>query len=111
MNFLKFNLANIISIICGLIFLIIAFYFPKIKQNTVVGIKTKWTLKNEEVWNQTHRLGKITWIIGGVLFIGNIFFNSELMYVLNIIIGLCFIIIVPYVYSYIIWNKKQKMNR
>lgn len=105
---LGFNLPKMISLICGFIFLIFAFYFPKIKQNEVIGIKTKWTLKSEDVWNKTHRAGAAAWIIGGALFIGNIFSASEQMYVLNIVLGLCFVIVVPYVYSFIIWNKEQK---
>ncbi len=105
---MEINLPKVISLICGFVFLIFAFYFPKVKQNKVMGIKTKWTLESEEVWDKTHRVGTITWIIGGALFIGNIFSTSELMYVLNIVLGLCLIIIVPYVYSFVIWNREQK---
>ena len=33
------------------------FLTEKAKQNWFIGIKTPWTLSNEQVWNKTHKLG------------------------------------------------------
>ncbi len=52
----------------GLIFILVGNWLPKIKQNTTLGIKLKWTLYNEENWNKTHRIGGYTWVIGGLIF-------------------------------------------
>ncbi|MGI5893025.1 MAG: SdpI family protein [Candidatus Merdivicinus sp.] len=40
---------------------------PKVRQNTVMGIRTPWTLESEEVWYRTHRFGGIAMCIGGIL--------------------------------------------
>ena len=38
-----------------------------LKQNYFIGIKTPWTLENEEVWKLTHLYAGKMWVIGGLL--------------------------------------------
>jgi uncharacterized membrane protein len=40
---------------------------PKVPKNFFIGIKTPWTLSNEKVWDRTHRLGGILFVLGGLL--------------------------------------------
>lgn len=72
----KVNLALIVNIFVGILFLIIGNYLPKCKQNYTVGIKTPWTLDNEENWNKTHRFAGWCFLLGGVGF----FLNSLLQW-------------------------------
>lgn len=51
----------------GLMFLILGNSMPKVRQNSTIGIKIKWTLENEENWNATHRFSGKLWVIGGIL--------------------------------------------
>jgi uncharacterized membrane protein len=39
----------------------------KVRRNFFVGIRTPWTLANEQVWNATHRLAAKTFFAGGLL--------------------------------------------
>lgn len=50
-------------VIIGFIFIILGNYLPAIKPNYFVGVRTPWTLENNEVWRLTHR-------IAGKLFVG-----------------------------------------
>ncbi|KAA5806618.1 SdpI family protein [Thermoanaerobacterium thermosaccharolyticum] len=102
---LSLNFPKVVSVICGLIFLGFSFTFTKLERNEVIGIKTKWTLKSDEVWNKTHRVGAVSWMIGGILFIANIFAKSQTMYLIAIIIGLILVIFVPILYSYYLAKK------
>jgi len=38
----------------------------KVRRNFYVGIRTPWTIANEQVWNATHRLAAKTFFAGGV---------------------------------------------
>lgn len=40
----------------GLLFLILGNYLPTIRSNFFIGVRTPWTLSNDEVWYRTHRL-------------------------------------------------------
>lgn len=39
----------------------------KVRRNFFVGIRTPWTIANEQVWNATHRFGARTFFAGGLL--------------------------------------------
>jgi uncharacterized membrane protein len=39
----------------------------KVRRNFFVGIRTPWTIANEQVWNATHRFAARTFFAGGVL--------------------------------------------
>jgi uncharacterized membrane protein len=54
-------------VITGLLFTFLGNYFKTIKPNYFIGIRTPWTLENEEVWKKTHELGGKLWFVGGLL--------------------------------------------
>ena len=53
----------------------------KFKQNVIIGVRTKWTLKNEIVWVKTNYVGGRLFVIMGFIleiinaFIKHYFFN------------------------------------
>lgn len=51
----------------GLMFLTLGNLMPKVRQNSTIGIKIKWTLENEQNWNATHRFSGRLWVLGGIL--------------------------------------------
>lgn len=106
---LNWNFAQMISVICGLVFLGFSFTFENLKRNDVIGIKIKWTLESDEVWDKTHRAGAVLWILGGIVLVCNIFVRSQTGFLINIIIGLFLTIVAPILYSYNL-SKKIKNN-
>lgn len=101
------NITIGILVFVGLTFVIIGNYMPKIKQNTTIGIKTSWTLNNEEVWFKTHRVAGKIWFFGGILmmFIG--FIPAKYIFVPMIVL-ITIITGIPIVYSYVIYSKIEK---
>lgn len=76
-----------------------------VRPNHFFGIRTPWTLKNETVWRETHRLGGVLMFVLGVTgFIATFFTNREqehiVLFTLVVIASL-----VPIVYSYIRYRK------
>jgi uncharacterized membrane protein len=51
----QISVSWLVTNIIGLMFIVIGNYFGKIRNNYFVGIKTPWTLANEEVWNKTQQ--------------------------------------------------------
>lgn len=54
----------------GLMFIVIGNFLPKIRYNYFMGIRTAWTLADERVWDKTHRLSGLLFIIAGLIIIG-----------------------------------------
>lgn len=89
----------------GLIFTVIGNYMPKCKQSYTVGIKLPWTLEDSENWNKTHALAGKLWVVGGLLIIITSFLENPFIFFPVVLI----MVLVPTVYSYILFkNKKDK---
>lgn len=97
-----------VFVLVGLLFTVLGNYFKTVKPNYFVGIRTPWTLENEEVWKKTHLLGGKLWFVGGILMI----LSSLLLknpWSLYIFFGItAFISIVPIIYSYLEFKKLKK---
>jgi uncharacterized membrane protein len=106
---LEQSLIMILTFPLGLIFIIIGNYLGIIKKNRFVGIKTPWTLRNEHVWQRTHRFGSYSSVLGGLIIaIGSLvsyFTNSIKLSVLSLLFGIFIAAFVPMIYSYIIYRK------
>ena len=84
----------------GLLFLICGNLFPKIRQNSTIGIRVKWTLENEDNWNATHRFGGKVWVGGGLICVICAFFvesNVTLVLFILVVLAMAFS---PMWYSY-----------
>lgn len=91
----------------GLMFIVLGNYLGKIRNNYFVGIKTPWTLANEEVWNKTHRLGGKLFILAGVVMLLMDFVPVPLrLPLLLVVVGVAAIL--PIVYSYFLYRKLKK---
>ena len=90
--------------IIGLLFAFLGNYFKTIKPNYFIGIKTPWTLENEEVWKKTHIIGGKLWFVGGLLMALTFLLPNEMQ--LYTFLGITAVItIVPIVYSYLEFKK------
>ena len=90
-----------VNILVGIVFIIVGNYMHKVKQNYTVGIKLPWTLNSEENWNRTHRMSSWFWMIAGIIFIVNAILQIEWLIIPVIVI----LLVVPIVYSYLLYRK------
>lgn len=60
---------NMILVLIGFLFICLGNLLPKVPKNFFIGIKTPWTLANETVWDKTHRLGGILFVVSGLIMI------------------------------------------
>lgn len=103
----EINPANYMMPLIGILFIVIGNYMPKCKQNSTIGIKIPWTLKNEENWNMTHRLGGKVWVIGGFILLFTMFVPAPISTTL-FFAGIFLLIIIPFVYSYRYYLKQKQ---
>lgn len=88
----------------GILFIIIGNYYGKIKFNYTFGLRTPWTIANEEVWYKTHRIAGPIWMAGGflLLFTGLLPVSWAMPWFFTIIVV---ITLVPTLYSYQIFKR------
>ena len=56
--------------IIGVLMIIVGNIMPKVRMNSIVGLRTRWSMKNEITWKKSQRVGGISFIIGGIITIG-----------------------------------------
>lgn len=79
-----------------------------VKPNYFVGIRTPWTLENDEVWKKTHQLaGKIFQPGGVVLAVLTLVLAGHYAYFV-FIAGMLLMTLIPVVYSYRLYHRLQK---
>lgn len=98
---LGMQIGIILPLFMGLFFLIIGNYLPKCKQNYTIGIKISWTLNSEENWNRTHRFAGWVWTVCGIIIMATSFLSIWWIFFALILV----MVIVPFIYSFILYKK------
>lgn len=52
--------------ILGVSIIVIGNIMPKARMNSLIGLRTKWSMKNEAIWKKCQRFGGISFIAGGI---------------------------------------------
>lgn len=80
-------------------------YFPKCRQNYIIGIRTPWTLKDEENWHSTHRIAGKMWVMGGIIIlIAALALPSDLW---ALLLDMAILFVFPVIYSFSFHLKKK----
>jgi uncharacterized membrane protein len=101
------DIGKVIIALMGALFVFIGNLIYNIKPNYFAGIRTPWTLENENNWRATHHLAGKVFVAGGIIItIARLALPLAIgMYIF--FIGLAIIVIVPIAYSYIYFKKHQ----
>ncbi len=92
----------------------IVFYFSgrlieKSKRNYFIGVRTPWTLTDDDNWEKTSEAtGKLFKLVGSLCLVGLLF---PLILIWIIGAGAIIIVIFSFVYSYTLFKKKQKRKK
>lgn len=89
------------------LFLLLGNYMGKLRMNFFIGIRTPWTLANEEVWDRTHRVGGWSFVFGGVAILASVLFSAPTGWLVAIIIATS---LVPVAYSFWLYKRLQGFN-
>ncbi|MDN4075159.1 SdpI family protein [Fictibacillus terranigra] len=61
------SMNSLMPVILGGLFIVLGNYMQQVKPNYFVGIKTPWTLADENVWRQTHRFSSKVFVAAGII--------------------------------------------
>ncbi|QFU81754.1 SdpI family protein [Natronorubrum aibiense] len=76
------------------------------KRNWFVGIRTPWTLSNEDVWNRTHALGGTLFKLTAILTLIGLLFGKYALYFL--VVPALLTAAVTVAYSYYLYNRLEQ---
>lgn len=91
--------------IIGLLFSVLGGFMKSIKPNYFIGIRTPWTLESPEVWEKTHKLGGVLFMMGGLV-ICALAALARTETVLQVTIGMGLgIALLLIIYSYLVYRR------
>jgi uncharacterized membrane protein len=94
----------IVGGIC-LIFALLGNLMGKVRRNFYIGVRTPWSLANEQVWNATHRVAAKTLVAGGLLGLALIAAGLDGRSVIVVILAAA---IIPIVYSLVFYKQLER---
>ena len=103
----RFNFITAIVPPFAILFFFVGLLLKNTRPNWFIGIRTPWTLENEEVWLKTHKLGGLLFQICGAISLLGLLFQPIAFYL--VIIPVLLVTFITVLYSYLIY-KPQKSN-
>ena len=107
LGFTNFKMSTSLMPALGLLFILVGFMIRKAKRNFFIGIRTPWTLSNDKVWDETHRVGSWLFMGSGVLAIIGSFFGgmTAFWFLFAPLIGSAIFLVI---YSYLLYQQETK---
>lgn len=107
LGYTNFRMSGAMLPAIGLLFIFIGFIMRQAKRNFFIGIRTPWTLSSDTVWNETHRVGAVLFMISGALaFFGGFFGGTTAFWMMFApIIGSTIFLLV---YSYVLYQRETR---
>jgi uncharacterized membrane protein len=91
----------------GLLFAFMGNMMNNIKPNYFAGIRTPWTLEDEDTWRVTHRLAAKVWFVGGIaLTICTLLLTGTITSII-FTAAVAIMVLVPVIYSYIYYKNHR----
>jgi uncharacterized membrane protein len=91
----------------GVVFIVLGNFLPRIRSNWWMGVRTPWTLENERVWRETHRLAGWTFVAAGAVAIVAILLPAPVRGPVAFA-GLMAGALIPVAWSYVLWRRYQR---
>jgi len=94
-----------IFMILGILLIVLGNYLPTVQQNYFIGIRTPWSLENEENWTKTNQLGgKLFFACGLLVILFSLLLKGSMLITLTsvVVIGAA---LVSIIYSFQLYKK------
>lgn len=70
LSFVSLDIGQLVFGIIGMLMIVTGNLMPKLRMNSMIGLRTPWSMKNEATWKKSQHIGGISFIIGGIIIIG-----------------------------------------
>lgn len=91
----------------GILFIFIGYLLRQAKRNFFIGIRTPWTLSSDTVWDKTHQLGSVLFMVSGALAIAGSFLGGMAAFWL-LLVPLMGSTLFLVIYSYVLYRNETR---
>lgn len=97
-----------IFVVVGLFMALLGNYLGRVRPNWFAGVRTPWTLSDDENWRRTNRLAGKTFVAAGLVIVAAaLVFEGPA--VAAVVVGAALLAsLIPGVYSYLFWRRNRR---
>jgi uncharacterized membrane protein len=104
---LAVHIDRIVPVVVSLMLIVLGNFMGRLRHNWFVGIRTPWSLSNEEAWRLTHRAAGPAWVVGGLIgLVGGLI--GGVVAVVTMIVGMGGAAVFSVVYSYFAYKRSLR---
>jgi uncharacterized membrane protein len=107
----SFDVGKMILPVVGLLFAFIGNIMHSIKPNYFAGVRTPWTLEDDDTWRATHRLAGKLWFTGGIALTIAVLLLPVKAGMIVFMSMIAILVLIPVIYSYIYYKKHHPLNQ
>jgi uncharacterized membrane protein len=107
LGYTSFKMSAALLPMMGLLFIFIGYLLRKAKRNFFIGIRTPWTLSSDSVWDKTHQLGSILFMLSGAFALAGSFFGGMTAFWL-LFVPLIGSVLFLVIYSYVLYRAETR---
>ena len=100
LNQVPVNMDSLMWGILGLTLMVLGNLMPKAKRNSLLGLRTVWSMSSEEAWKKCQSFGGIAAIVGGVAMVAVSFLTRGMLCAALCLVILIAMTVLDIVYSY-----------
>lgn len=101
------NVINIVFALLGVMFIVIGNIMPKTRKNSIIGVRTKWSMYNDTTWHKSNHFGGIVFIVAGIAIVFLAMFCDLLLLISGIMAIVLISTIIVIIKSHSVWKKEQ----
>ena len=102
---LSVSIYQLVFGLLGLFMIIIGNVMPKLRMNSIIGLRTPWSLRNEFTWKKSQHFGGISFILSGIVIIIISLFAKDFSCIVLSMITLVLSTVIDTIYTYRISKK------
>ena len=100
---------RIVCILFGVLLIVMANFLPKSRKNGIMGLRTKWSMYNDNTWRKSNMFGAAVLMLAGALTIITAAFTAQMVSLIMMLVFLLSGTAVCIVYSHIVY--KNELNK
>lgn len=94
---------TLVFVSIGVLLTVVRSFLGRLRKNFWIGVRTPWTLANDEVWRRTNKLAGRLFVAGGIAVVIASFFGAAVVPVLIAVVGIA--ALVSILYSYVLYRR------
>lgn len=102
------NMAKVSCFLCGVLFIFLGNFMTKAKKNGAVGVRTSWSMYNDNTWRESNRVGAICLIVAGLLTVITTGLATATLSTIFMIIYILLTVVITSVYSARVYKREKQ---